>query len=127
MATEAEVAALYQKRIRELAASVRTDRRLADADVTVTKRSRVCRSSVTLDVCFQDGRIEALGYRGRACSLGMASTAILVRTVPGLDAPDTAAARDALGELLAGGEVTMPDGWQELGVFSAAVPFPVPA
>lgn len=124
MATEAEIAALYQKQIRKLAASVRSDRRLADADVSITKRSRVCGSSVTLDVRFQNERIDALGYRGRACMLGMAATALLVRIAPGLDASRIAAARDALAGLLAGDEVTMPEGWQALETFAAAIPFP---
>jgi len=83
MATDAELAALYQKRIRDLASRIRVDRRLPDPQVTVTRRSRVCGSMVTLDVDFDDGRIKRIGFRTRACSLGTASTAIVVEVGPG--------------------------------------------
>lgn len=124
MATQAQVTALYQKKIRELGAQVRADRRLVDPDITVTKRSRVCGSSVTLDFRFRGKRIEAIGYRTRACSLVMAATAILVRIGAGHDAEDIGQAKIALADLLMGKRDMMPADWQTLDVFAAAIPFP---
>src|SRR5699024_8475757 len=118
--TEAQIAALYQKKIRELGARVRIDRRLANPAFTVTKRSRICGSAVTLDFDFRDGRIERIGYHTRACSLGMAATAIVVRVAPGQSTVQLEQAKDALIALLAGKETTIPADWQALEVFIAA-------
>ena len=123
MASDDQIAALYQKEIRDLAASVRNDRRLSSPDATVTKRSRICGSSVTLDVSFCEGRIKAVGYRARACSLGMAATAVVVRVSPGQNAAGITEAKETLAALLAGDDVTFPPGWGQLKLFTAAIPF----
>lgn len=124
MAANTEVAALYQQRIRELSASVRADRRLDSPEVSVTRRSRICGSMVTLDVDFDGERIERVGFRVRACSLGMASTAILVDAGPGQNVAQLARAGAALADLLAGEPAEFDESWQALEILTAAIPFP---
>src|SRR5699024_8376197 len=102
MATDEEVAALYQRKIRELSARVRADRRIDTPQLSVTRRSKICGSMVTLDFNFDGDRIERVGFRARACSLGMAATAILVDAGPGQNADQVARAHQALASLLAG-------------------------
>lgn len=124
MTGNADLAALYQDRVRHWAARVRNDRRLSPADFTVTKKSPVCGSALTLDVRAQGRTIQELGYRVRACTLGMASAAVVVATAPRRPVEETLAAGQVLRKLLAGEEVTFPAPWEALEMFVAARDFP---
>jgi NifU-like protein involved in Fe-S cluster formation len=121
---EAELAALYRPRIRELAARVRSDRRLKTPEVTVSRRSQVCGSTITLDLVREQGRITALGWRSRACTLGMASLGLVTDVAVGQSRAEVAAAAAALWDLLQGQEQVFAPPWEELSVFSAARGFP---
>lgn len=99
---------------------VRVDRRLAPADHSITRTGRTCGSTVTLDLRCDGGRIEAMGYRTRACLLGMAATAVVAGNAPGHALADALAAGDLLRRLLQGLEVEFPSRWEELMLFEAA-------
>lgn len=116
--------ALYQRRLRDMAAKVRNDRRLVSADISVTRTSRTCGSSVTLDVCRDGDLIGALGWRVRACTLGMAATAIVVQQAPGQNFDAAAGVAETLRRLLAGEDMVVPDRWRDLAMFVAARGFP---
>ena len=121
---EAELAALYRPRIRELAARVRSDRRLKNPEATVSRRSQVCGSMIALDLMCEQGRISALGWRSRACTLGMASLGLVTEVAVGQCQAEVAAAGAALWDLLHGQEQVFAAPWEELSVFSAARGFP---
>ncbi|MCA1299415.1 iron-sulfur cluster assembly scaffold protein [Stappia indica] len=124
MTGDADLAALYQDRVRHWAARVRNDRRLSLADLTVTKKSPICGSALTLDVRAQGRTIQELGYRVRACTLGMASAAVVVATAPGRPVEETLAAGQRLRALLAGEDACFPPPWEALEMFMAARDFP---
>lgn len=124
MTADPDLAALYQRGLRDLAARVRADRRLDPADATVTRTSRTCGSSITLDLRRRGDVIEALGWRTRSCTLGMAATAIVVRQAPGRTFGDVGEAADLLRRLLKGADVTFPEPWRDLSMFRAARGFP---
>ena len=120
-ATE-DVAELY-KTIKRFSSEVRNDRRLVvpPAD-SVTVYSEQCGSQVTVDARIKDNRITEIGYRVRACSLGQATTAIVVRHASGLDAETLKRVGDQLSDLLAGRGTTCD--WPELEVFALAKDVP---
>ena len=99
------------------ARAVRRDRRLPipPAD-SVTVRSPLCGSGLTLDAVIRDGRVQQLGYRIRACSLGQASTAIVAEHAAGLDKATLSRIEAQLRRILAG-ESTRSD-WPELEIFA---------
>jgi NifU-like protein involved in Fe-S cluster formation len=119
-----ELRALYEERVRGWARRVRCDARLAPADLVVVRTSPACGSTLTLDVRWEGDRIVALGYRARACTLGMASAAVVVATAVGESFADVLAAGRSLAELLAGAEARFPEPWRELEMFAAARAFP---
>lgn len=121
---DAALARLYQPRIREHAARVRRDKRLAHPDVTASCRSPVCGSTVTLDLMLDDGIVTELGWKGRACTLGMASLGIVARAAIGQNAHQISEVRRRLADLLDGRETDFPPGWEALALFSAAREFP---
>lgn len=124
MDEDKELAALYQPQIRELAARMRNDKRLSSPHNTVTCRSPVCGSTLTLDVCWTVGAVCALGWRSRACSLGMASTAIFVASAIGQTPSQIKTAGMELKTLLSGEDTVFSEPWTTLSVFSAARGFP---
>jgi len=105
--------------LQEYGRSVRRDHRLPvpPAD-SVSLQSSPCGSRLTLDALIRDGRIEELGYRVRACSLGQATTAILARRAPGLGEREIREIGAELREILAGERTR--SSWPELDVFAAA-------
>ena len=114
---------LYRDEIRKLAASIRVDRRLKTPDFTATKRGRFCGSEVSIDGKLSPARcLTQLGFRTRACSLGMAATAIVAQNAPGCALADIEALRDLVQDRLAGKDRPPPDAWRQLRLFDAARP-----
>ncbi|MDD8024423.1 MAG: iron-sulfur cluster assembly scaffold protein [Paracoccaceae bacterium] len=122
--SDAALAALYQPRIREHAARVRADRRLATPDVTVTCRSPVCGSMLTLDMVFHEDKLAQIGWKARACTLGMASLGIVARAGISQTESQIADVGRQLSALLQGEAIAFPDPWSELDLFCAARTFP---
>jgi NifU-like protein involved in Fe-S cluster formation len=97
---------LYHNRVLELAADIPHAGRLDDADGSSLKVSRVCGSTVQVDVKLDaDGRIAAIAVDPKACALGQAATSILAREAIGKSLAEVKAARDVLRAMLKeGGE-----------------------
>ncbi|WP_233270495.1 hypothetical protein [Chachezhania sediminis] len=79
---------------------------------------------ITLDMMRERDRITALGWRSRACTLGMASLGLVTEVAVGLGRAEVAAAGAALWDLLQGQEQVFAAPWDELSIFSAARGFP---
>lgn len=117
---DAMTAALYNRDVLRLAASIPHQERLENAQASVEKRSPVCGSTIIVDVVVDDdGRLAALGQEVRACALGQASAALMGAHAIGLGQADLANARDALADYLAG-ERDDPGQWPGLALFEAA-------
>lgn len=95
---------LYHNRVLELAADIPHGERLADPQGTSLKVSRVCGSTVQVDVKLDaDGRIADIGIEPKACALGQAAASILARHAIGRSLEEIEAARDALKAMLKDG------------------------
>ena len=116
-------AALYNRDILRLAASIPHQRRLEHAQGSAEKSSPVCGSRVAVDVALDGkGRVAALGQEVKACALGQASASLMGAHAVGRTAAELAAARDDFAAYLRG-ERDDPGGWPGLAVFSHARPF----
>lgn len=102
---------LYHNRILELAAGIPRLGRLPDAEGTSLKVSRVCGSTVNVDVALDEAgeRITAIAVDPKACALGQAATSILAEHAVGAKVAEIRAARDALRAMLKDG-APPPDG-----------------
>lgn len=100
---EQDLIKLYSGRILELAATIPLTDRLDDPDASVTRRSPLCGSTVTVDVAVADGRISAFGQDVKACALGQAAASILARHVIGLSEGEVVGLRDGLAAMLKSG------------------------
>ena len=93
---------LYHNRILELAAGIPHVGRLADAEASVMKVSRVCGSTVNVDLRLDEAgeRVTAIAVDPKACALGQAATSVLAEHTVGATVAEIVAARDALRAML---------------------------
>ncbi|MEM9576788.1 MAG: iron-sulfur cluster assembly scaffold protein [Pseudomonadota bacterium] len=100
MATDTDLIKLYSGRILELAADIPHLDRLDAPMATTKKRSPLCGSAVTVDVCVDDGRVTAFGQDVKACALGQAAASVTGGAVIGRTLPELLEAREALRAML---------------------------
>ena len=78
-----ELSDLYSQKILDLAGNAPQPGRLADADGSARKVSRVCGSMIEVDVQLRDGVITGYGHEISACALGQTSAAVVAREIVG--------------------------------------------
>jgi len=91
---------VYNARILELAASIPRLGRLAQPDGSATAHSRLCGSTVTVDVVMDGDRVAEFGHDVKACALGQASSSIMARHVVGATAAELKDLRDTVRRML---------------------------
>jgi NifU-like protein involved in Fe-S cluster formation len=91
---------VYNARILELAASIPRLGRLAQPDGSATAHSRLCGSTVTVDVVMDGDRVADFGHDVKACALGQASSSIMARHVVGATAAELKDLRDTVRRML---------------------------
>jgi len=96
----AELNEIYNSKLLELAANIPHSSRLADPDATVTAHSRLCGSTVTIDLCMRDGAVTDYGQSVKACLLGQAACAIVGAHIIGATAAELREAGAAMRRML---------------------------
>jgi NifU-like protein involved in Fe-S cluster formation len=91
---------IYTARILELAADIPRLGRLAAPDATATAHSRLCGSTVTIDLSLSDGRVSDFAQDVRACALGQASSSLMGRHILGARPAELIALRDTMRRML---------------------------
>ncbi len=78
-----ELSDIYSDRILALAAGISRVTRLTSPDASATAHSKLCGSTVTVDVCLADGRVVDYGQSVKACLLGQAASAVMAEQIVG--------------------------------------------
>jgi NifU-like protein involved in Fe-S cluster formation len=107
---------LYNARIMELAAAIPRTVRLARPDATATAHSKLCGSTITVDVMLADGRIADFGQNVRACLLGQASASVVGREIIGVTPAEFAAVAADMRAMLRDGTAAPTGKWADLAV-----------
>lgn len=115
---------LYQKEIRMWAQKLRQDRYLNNITITETSQSKICGSRMSLQFLIQNNEILDIGWKIRACILGMASAACFVEFARDDDVLKTIEVGQKLEHLLKGASVSFSGRWDKLNMFVAAQEFP---
>lgn len=74
---------VYNKKIIEFAGNIPAIGRLDNPDATAKAHSKLCGSTVTVDLKMRDGRVTDFAHDVKACALGQASSSIMARNIIG--------------------------------------------
>ncbi|RDI60996.1 iron-sulfur cluster assembly scaffold protein [Microvirga subterranea] len=107
---------LYNRRILELAASIPHLGRLADADASSTAHSKLCGSTVTVDLKLDGNVVAGFAHDVKACALGQASSSIMGRHVIGSTAEELREVRQAARRMLKENAAPPAGKWADLEV-----------
>ena len=107
---------IYSRRILELAADIPHLGRLSDPHASATARSKLCGSTVTVDVKLDGDVVTAFAHDVKACALGQASSSIMGRHVVGATVEELRDVREAATRLLKAGGAAPEGKWEDLKV-----------
>jgi NifU-like protein involved in Fe-S cluster formation len=91
---------VYNRRILELAGNIPRLGRLADADASATAHSKLCGSTVTVDLKMDGDRVTDFAHDVKACALGQASSSIMAHNVVGAQAQELRELRESVRRML---------------------------
>ncbi len=91
---------VYNAKILEYAGNIGRIGRLATPDASATAHSKLCGSTVTVDLVVRDGAVTDFAHEVRACALGQASAAIMAEAIVGSKLDDLRAVRDEMRRML---------------------------
>ena len=74
---------IYSNRILELAAAIPRTERLSTPDATAKAHSKLCGSTVIVDLNMRDGVVSDYGQSVKACLLGQAAASVMGREIIG--------------------------------------------
>ena len=91
---------VYNSRILELAGNIPRLGRLAAPDATATTHSKLCGSTVTVDLKMEGDTVIDFSHEVKACALGQASSSIMARHVIGSKADELRKLRETVRRML---------------------------
>jgi NifU-like protein involved in Fe-S cluster formation len=111
-----QLSEIYNARILELAANIARAERLQEPDATATAHSRLCGSTVTVDLTLLGDRIEAFGQTVKACLLGQAAASVMGRNIVGTRAQELRDVGTIMRKMLKEGGPAPTGRWADLAV-----------
>lgn len=91
---------VYNAKILGYAGNIARVGRLKDADATATAHSKLCGSTVTVDLKMDGDTVTDFAHEVKACALGQASSSIMARTVVGSTADELRGVRETMRRML---------------------------
>src|SRR5271157_932333 len=91
---------IYNSKILELAGNIPRIGRLPDPDATATAHSKLCGSTVTIDLKMDGETVTDFAHEVKACALGQASSSIMARNIIGAKAEELRDLRETVRKML---------------------------
>ena len=91
---------IYNRRILTFAGTIPRLGRLADAEASASAHSRLCGSTVTVDLKMEGDVVSDFAHEVRACALGQASSSIMAANIVGASAGELRAVRETMRRML---------------------------
>ena len=107
---------IYNRRILELAADIPRQGRLDAPDASATAHSKLCGSTVTVDLRMDGDTVTDFAHEVKACALGQASSSIMARNVIGSTAAELREMREVVRRMLKENGSPPQGKWEDLRV-----------
>jgi NifU-like protein involved in Fe-S cluster formation len=107
---------IYNRRVLELAADIPRLGRLPAPQASAKAHSRLCGSTVTIDLSLEDGRVSEFAHDVRACALGQASSSLMARHIVGATPQELNALRETMIAMLKQGGPPPEGKWADFAV-----------
>jgi NifU-like protein involved in Fe-S cluster formation len=107
---------IYSQRILDLAAAISRTARLAAPQATTTAHSKLCGSTVTIDLDMEGDVVTDYGQSVKACLLGQSAASVMGREVVGSTAEELRAVGAAMRKMLKEGGPPPEGKWRDLAV-----------
>jgi len=108
---------VYNRRILELAGNIPRLGRLSAPDASATAHSKLCGSTVTVDLAMDGDTVTDFAHVVKACALGQASSSIMARNVIGATAEELRRLREGVRRMLKeNGEPPAQGRWADIAV-----------
>jgi NifU-like protein involved in Fe-S cluster formation len=107
---------IYNKRIIELAGNIPRLGRLPSPDATATAHSKLCGSTVKIDLKMDGGVVTDFAHDVKACALGQASSSIMASHVIGSTAGELRELRETVRKMLKENGKPPEGKWAEIAV-----------
>jgi NifU-like protein involved in Fe-S cluster formation len=91
---------VYNAKILGFAGNIARIGRLEHADATAKAHSKLCGSTVTVDIKMRDGIVTDFAHEVKACALGQASSSIMAQNVVGASSEELRAVRETMLKML---------------------------
>ena len=91
---------VYNRRILELAGDIPRIGRLPRPDASATAHSKLCGSTVTIDLAMDGDTVTDFAHEVKACALGQASSSVMARHVVGSNAGELRDVRIQMRKML---------------------------
>ncbi|MGD9740078.1 MAG: iron-sulfur cluster assembly scaffold protein [Bauldia sp.] len=91
---------IYNRGVLDLAGNIAPAHRLAAPDATATAHSKLCGSTVTVDLRVEDEIVVDYAQDVAACALGTAAAAVMAKQIVGSTAAELRALRDTMRRML---------------------------
>jgi NifU-like protein involved in Fe-S cluster formation len=107
---------VYNSRILELAGNIPRIGRLSAPDASATAHSKLCGSTVTIDLKMEGDTITDFAHEVKACALGQASSSIMARNVVGARAGELRELRETVRRMLKENGAAPNGKWEDIKV-----------
>ena len=108
---------VYNRKILELAGTIPRLGRLPAPDASATAHSKLCGSTVTVDLKMDGDKVTDFAHEVKACALGQASSSIMARHVVGASADELRKLREDVRKMLKENGAPPAEGkWSDIAV-----------
>ncbi len=115
---------IYSNRILELAADIPRSNRLAAPDATARAQSKLCGSTIEVDVTLKDGLISDFGQTVKACLLGQAAASVVGREIIGTSIGEFQTVSQAMRAMLSETGAPPEGRWSDLATLAPVKDYP---
>lgn len=112
----ADLNEIYNTRILELAGEISRIGRLETPDATASAHSKLCGSTIDIDLNVKNGRVTDYAHTVKACLLGQAAASIVAREIVGTTQSEFHAIATQMRAMLKQGGPAPSGRWADLGV-----------